>query len=70
MKIINSVEYGKFLKIRRKELGYTQVDLSDIAGVSVSFISDIERGKPTAELGKVIELSKLLGLDLYLEVRR
>lgn len=70
MKIINSVEYGKFLKIRRKELGYTQVDLSDIAGFSVSFISDIERGKPTAELGKVIELSKLLGVDLYLEVRR
>ncbi len=38
-------------------------------GFSVSFISDLERGKPTAELGKAIFLANLLGLDIMVSSR-
>ena len=50
--------------MRRKKLGYTQQFLADFSGFSVTFISDLERGKATAELEKSIRLANLLGLDL------
>ena len=48
---------------------YTQGFLSEFSGLSVSFISDLENGKKTAELEKAIYLANLLGLDLCLEGR-
>ena len=47
----------------------TQGFLSEFSGLSVSFISDLENGKKTAELEKAIYLANLLGLDLCLEGR-
>lgn len=69
MKIIDSKDLGEAIRKRRKELGYTQAYLSDFTGFSVSFISDLERGKATAEIGKTIDLINLLGLDLEVEKR-
>jgi transcriptional regulator with XRE-family HTH domain len=69
MKITDAVSFGKALRLRRKELGYTQGCLSRFTGLSVSFISDLENGKTTAELGKAIELASLLGMDLELKKR-
>ena len=65
----DSKDFGKELKKRRKELGYTQAYISEFAGFSVSFISDLENGKPTAEIGKAIKYANLLGLDVKLDVR-
>ena len=69
MKIIDSTALGEAIRKRRKDLGYTQAYLSDFTGFSVSFISDLERGKATAEIGKTIDLINLLGLDLEVEKR-
>lgn len=69
MKISDAKSFGKAIRLRRKELGYTQAYLSEFTGFSVSFISDLERGKVTAELGKAIYLVNLLGLDLNIEKR-
>ena len=66
MKISETTEFGKAIKARRKDLGYTQVFLSEFSGLSVSFISDVENGKKTIELGKSIYLANLLGMDLEL----
>ena len=49
-----------------RELGYTQAFVSEFSGFSVSFISDLENGKATAELGRAIHLATLLGLDCCL----
>ena len=57
------------IRNRRKELKYTQAFLSEYTGLSVSFISDVERGKPTVEIGKVIQLISILGLDINIDVR-
>lgn len=67
--IKDSLSFGKALKNRRKKLGYTQAFLSEFSGLSISFISDLENGKDTAELGKAIRLANLLGLDLILNER-
>ncbi len=67
--ITDAASFGKVIRQRRKELGYTQSWLSEFSGFSVSFISDLENGKPTAELGKAIYLANLLGLDCKLTVR-
>ncbi|MBQ3944839.1 MAG: helix-turn-helix transcriptional regulator, partial [Alphaproteobacteria bacterium] len=48
------LKYNLPLKIRRKELGYTQKYLSDFTGFSTSFISELENGKPTIELEKAL----------------
>ena len=69
VKISDAADFGRAIRRRRKELGYTQGYLSEATGLSVSFISDLERGKTTAELEKAIVLVNLLGLDLELKVR-
>ena len=62
-------DFGRIIRGRRKELGYTQKYIADFTGFSVSFISDLERGKPTAELEKAIQLANILGLDVALSRR-
>lgn len=69
MKITDSKTLGIAIKVRRKELGYTQADISEFTGFSISFISDLERGKKTAEIGKALMLIQLLGMDLKIEKR-
>ena len=69
MIICDAKSFGEALRARRKALGYTQAFLSEFSGFSVSFISDLEGGKPTAELGKAIYLANLLGLDCALTAR-
>lgn len=69
MKVFDTKSFGRTLRQRRKELNYTQAFLSEVSGFSVSFISDLENGKETAELGRAIRLANLLGLDCCLEIR-
>lgn len=69
MKINNSSDFGAKLRERRKSLGYTQKDLSKYTGLSISFLSDLERGKKTAELEKALYVANILGLDVILTDR-
>lgn len=69
MKITDSKTLGQAIRERRKELHYTQAYISEFTGLSVTFISDLERGKPTAEIEKTIRLVNILGLDLFVERR-
>ena len=69
MIVSDAKTFGKALRQRRKELKYTQAFLSEYTGFSVSFISDLERGKDTAELGKALYLAGILGLDLDIRAR-
>ena len=69
MLITDINKLGEGIRARRKALGYTQTFLSEATGLSVSFISDLERGKATAEIGKVLRLIHLLGMDLTMTAR-
>lgn len=69
MKITSTMDFGRTIRNKRKKLGYTQAQLSEYTGFSTSFISDLENGKETAELGKALFLLQLLGLDLVIDNR-
>lgn len=69
MLITDAASFGTAIRKRRKELGYTQAFLSEFSGFSISFISDLENGKKTAELEKSIYLANLLGMDIVLSAR-
>ena len=69
MKILDVISLGSEIKERRKELNYTQKFLSEVTGLSSSFISDLEHGKETTEIGKVLFLINTLGLNFILEKR-
>ncbi len=51
----------KFIKQRRKQLGLTQKDLADRAGVGLRFIRELEQGKQTLRLDKVNQVLALFG---------
>jgi y4mF family transcriptional regulator len=58
---------GAEIRRLRREQRLTQTELADLSGVSVMFVSQVERGKETAELGKVLRLLHMLGARLVLE---
>ncbi len=64
-KISSIDQVGKLLRQRRKEQNLTQGEVSEISTLSVRFLSELERGKETAEIGKVFEYLQQAGLDLY-----
>ena len=66
---MNPADFGKAICSRRKELGYTQKYISEITGISASFLSDLENGKTTVELGKAMMIASLLGLNMYFSKR-
>lgn len=70
MKITSADDFGKALQQQRKRMGYTQSYLADVTGLSTSFISDLENGKATAELGKALFLANLLGMDIEIRERK
>lgn len=55
---------GAFIRAQRKQLRLTQLEVAELADVSDRFIRDLEKGKPTAEVGKVIDVLGVLGYDL------
>jgi len=67
--IKNSNEIGEVVKNRRKIMKLTQKDLASLCGVGTRFISELENGKKTLEIDKVLKVIKNLGLDVCLKER-
>lgn len=57
-------ELGNLLRLRRKEMGVTQEQAAALCNVSPRFIGEVERGKATAEIGKVLQLIRGYGLRI------
>lgn len=62
--IISVSDLGAMIRRRRKEAGFTQARLAAFLGCGVRFVSELERGKQTVELGKVLAILSGLGLEL------
>jgi y4mF family transcriptional regulator len=67
MRIRNTGDLGHYLLDRRRAAGLTQTDLAARAGVSRRWLSDLEAGKPTAEIGLVFKV--IAALDMILDLR-
>ncbi|RCV90051.1 helix-turn-helix transcriptional regulator [Billgrantia montanilacus] len=66
--IRHSEDLGKLVRQLRAEQGLLQIDLAGLAGTGNRFIVDLERGKPTLQLQKVLDVLDLMGLEVV--VRR
>lgn len=53
-----------FMKEKRKQLGLTQQDLAEKAGVGLRFVRELERDKSTLQMNKVNQVLKLFGYEL------
>ncbi|MFV1984033.1 MAG: helix-turn-helix domain-containing protein [Thiohalomonadales bacterium] len=60
----NTAELGKLIRTKRKACGITLQQTSAKSNIGVRFLSELERGKETAEIGKVISALHAVGLDL------
>jgi y4mF family transcriptional regulator len=58
---------GQTIQARRKKLGMNQADLALVSGTGVRFISDLENGKATCQLGKTLRVLESLGLEIILK---
>ena len=67
--IYSPEEIGKLVRLYRKEQLVTQAELAALCAVGVRFISNLENGKPTVELGKVLHVLKCLGLEVAVTPR-
>ena len=68
-KIIGTEDLGRCVRAQRKAQGATQAELASLCGVGIRFISELENGKPTTELGKVMQVLKCLGLEVSIQPR-
>ncbi len=55
---------GKVIRDTRKHLGVTQKDLALTSGTGLRFIIDLEKGKPTCQIGKALTVMQTLGIKL------
>jgi len=69
VKITDTEVLGKLLRNKRKSQEMTIDDISMFTGLSSRFISEVERGKPTAEIGKILQLMQTVGIDFFADDR-
>jgi y4mF family transcriptional regulator len=53
-----------FVRNRRKEASYTQIDLADLTGIGLRFLRELEQGKPNVMTDKVNQLLQFFGHTL------
>lgn len=64
------MDFRSYIKKKRRNEGYTQKQLADLAGVGLRFLRDVEQGKESLRMDKVNAVLKLFGkklgpVDLY-----
>ncbi|MEE4638919.1 MAG: helix-turn-helix domain-containing protein [Wenzhouxiangella sp.] len=63
-----AADLGAAIRRARRSQHLTLAQLSGLSGLGVRFLSELERGKPTAQLGKALEIASLLGLGLAVDI--
>jgi len=58
------VNIGAVVRDARKAAGLRQDELAASAGVGLRFVVELERGKPTARLDKILQVLTALGLRM------
>jgi y4mF family transcriptional regulator len=64
MEIKSTEQLGAEVRARRKQLEVTQKELAMTCGTGLRFIVDLEKGKPTCQTGKTLQVLQALGLVL------
>lgn len=67
--IRSAQDLGVVVRQRRKSLALNQLDLAGLGNTGNRFIVDVENGKPTVQLQKVLDLIDLLGLEVIVRAK-
>lgn len=59
-------EIGRHIRAERKRQGVTQLELSQAADVGRRFVVELENGKETVHVGKMLKVLDILGIDFKL----
>jgi y4mF family transcriptional regulator len=65
-RMVTAADIGRVIRHKRREVGAQQETAAGLAGVGTKFLSQLENGKETAELGKVLQVLKAMGLEVYI----
>ena len=68
-KVRNVGDIGGAIRAKRTAIGMRQEQLAALAGVGPRFLSEIENGKKSAEVGKVLHVLHRLGLEVSIRPR-
>lgn len=58
-----SRRFGALVRARRQQMGLSLEDLATVAGVGIRVGHELEKGKPTCQIGRALVVAGLVGLD-------
>jgi len=61
-----SQDLGRIVRETRKKLAVTQKALALTSGTGLRFVIELEKGKPTCEIGKALNVVQTLGIRITL----
>jgi transcriptional regulator with XRE-family HTH domain len=64
------MELKEVMKSRREMLGISQLDLAEMAEISLATVKDIERGKGNPSLSTINKILEVLGMEIIYRVRQ
>lgn len=67
-RILQMADFGTLVRLRRKELGMTQRDLSRLTGYSMRLIGEVERGKEHVAADKLLSILDVLNMTMTVHV--
>ena len=68
MNIRNTEQLGRAIRLKRRQLRVTQKELAMTCGTGARFIIDLESGKKTCHVGKMLAVIQSLGIKVEIDV--
>jgi transcriptional regulator with XRE-family HTH domain len=66
-RLYTAASVGPAIRHYREEAGLTQEELAEMAGLNRSYLSELEQGRETEQMRRVLRLLKLLGVRATLQ---
>lgn len=66
-RLYSAASVGPAIRRYRKEAGLSQGQLAEMAGLNRTYLSDLEQGKETEQVRRILRVLKLLGVRAVLQ---
>lgn len=66
-RLYTAASVGPAIRHYREQAGLTQAELADMAGLNRSYLSNLEQGKETEQMRRILRVLKLLGVRATLQ---
>lgn len=66
-RLYTAASVGPAIRQYREEAGLTQEQLAEMAGLNRSYLSELEQGKETEQMRRILRILKLLGVRATLQ---